>query len=246
MVPLDIFNKTIPTDGISYDMYLLILSNLCFLLPVYSGYKKGHKKESLLLLTSALFSILYHSCDCMVKLSTPIKSKREYVCWNVSYGFFQFLDFFYARICISILCMKLCKIPFNHKEWLYHIYYGTVLILTLYDRFSEWGTGFLVVNDLLLPGICTIRSVYSWLCGKDLIIYILHPDVSKLNFIMSCSFFTIGIISLEISTDKTYNITHSLWHIAMSISSYFVLRNQIAEYHFIGRDTEDQNYSSFS
>ena len=223
-----------------------IWSNVFFLVPVCIGIKNQHYKSSLFLFMSMIFSFIYHTCDnnlrehnqglFEVMAAGPSSTegggkgkKKVWVCWGIRYNSFQLLDFFYARLCISMICMKICVIPKEHKENIFHVYYSLILIITVLNRHNMLFTGSIVSFDLLVPTISTLRSLYYWCFSpqaRDAVgLNLKRPytlAINKYRFIGCCMFFVAGLVCFEESTSN-YAVMHSFWHIFMSVSCAIAL-----------------------
>lgn len=209
-----------------------ICSNMFFLVPVWVGVKNKHYKSSIFLFITMIFSSIYHTCDNILREQhnniNNFGGKKTWVCWGISYNSLQFLDFFYARLCISMICMKICNIPKEHKENIFHVYYSLILIITVLNRHNMIYTGSIVSFDLLVPVVSTLRTLYYWCnsSSNDADSELKRPytlSISRDRFIGCCIFFIAGIVCFEESTPTNYTVMHSLWHVFMSISCAIVL-----------------------
>lgn len=240
-------------DGIEKKQELFpIWSNLFFLIPVCIGIRNRHYKSAVFLFMTMAFSSIYHSCDNMIReqnnnVVTAIdfwllgtignREKKVWVCWDISYNSLQFLDFFYARLCIAMICMKICVIPKEHKENIFHVYYSLIIIITVLNRHNIMYTGSIVSFDLMVPTISTIRSLYYWCfswsaSGEEDTQEFKRPytlAINRYRFLGCCLFFVAGIVCFEESTQSNYSIMHSLWHMFMSLSCAIALSQRPAQ-----------------
>lgn len=216
---------------------ILVVSNIAFIIPICIGFKNKHYLESTFLFVSMIFSILYHNCDniyhdkqqketnpSVIDVIESIKHIRQ--CWDIKYNLLQFLDFYYARLCISLLSMKICIIPEYHKMAFYHYFYFTILLITLYNRYSLTLGSILVLNDICLPIICTFRTIISHFTEYRFVNYTLQQYISLYNYVLIVISFIVGVMFVVLSTDDTYIVYHSFWHVMMAISTFYILKNK--------------------
>lgn len=249
MVAIGIVDRVIKSlaMGILQVQEYPIWSNMFLLFPVWVGVKNKHYKSAIFLFITMIFSTVYHTCDNTLREQHKNGSgmsgatqylwllgktqKKVWVCWGISYNSLQFLDFFYARLCISMICMKICVIPREHKENIFHVYYSLILITMVLNRHNVIYTGSVVSFDLLVPTISAARTLYYWCFSRNIDemgeserSYTLA--INRYRFCGCCTFFIAGIVCFEESAPSNYAEMHSLWHMFMSLSCGIALSQQ--------------------
>jgi len=180
----------------------LVLSNLCMLLAIHFAFTHKLFLECWILFQSMIVSMIYHALD---------NYKDDY---PKLFHSFQFVDFYCAILVMITLSAFTVKIDDKYRG-IPHTILGTFsLFMISYDLED-------IRVELIIAGGCFFMVFGILLCRKRC------PEFKKHNVIKGAIFAISGIgcfhITYYIDTIP-YWITHTLWHVFIMISAFYILR----------------------
>ena len=183
----------------------LVASNVVALGSVRWAYKKTHMLEAYVLLQSAVASIVYH-----LFTATGTPPSAPYTLMSALKRF----DFYCAilvLICLSVYAMALHK----HRA-VPVVALGSIMVFVLQLR--PFDTPF----EIGVSSVCVLMVAMSYIIRKKL------PQCRPKEVILSLTFIAAALFCFH-SEVGPYWIMHSLWHIFIYISTFFVLNIPVME-----------------
>jgi len=187
----------------AWTSFFLIISNVFVIFAVHFSYKKELYLESLILIQSAGISTYYHIIDTNPKYyNTAI--------WKS----LKFLDFYCALLVLIMLSIHSTKLSDKYKS-IPLIIMSTFIIFLL--NYTEWG----LTQELMVAVICFLMIIVVFFFRKKL------PRWSKKNLFVGFIFGSAGLYCFHYpsyNNGKHYWLYHSLWHILIMLSTYFIMK----------------------
>lgn len=183
----------------------LVASNVVALGSVRWAYKKKHMLEAYVLLQSAIASIVYH-----LFTATGAPPSAPYTLMSALKRF----DFYCAilvLICLSVYAMALHK----HRA-VPVVALGSLMVFVLQLR--PFDASF----EIGVSSVCVLMVITSYIVRKKL------PQCRPKEVILSLTFIAAALFCFH-SEVGPYWIMHSLWHIFIYISTFFVLNIPVME-----------------
>ena len=177
----------------------LVTSNVVALWSVRWAYKKKYILEAYILLQSAIASIVYHLMTATgVPPSSPITLMS-------ALKRFDFYCAILVLICLSVYAMTLRK----HRA-VPVVALGSIMVFCLQLR--PFDTQFQIV----VSSVCVLMVIMSYIIRKRM------PRCRPKDFILSAAFIAAALFCFH-SEVGPYWLMHSLWHIFIYMSTFFVL-----------------------
>jgi hypothetical protein len=183
----------------------LVASNVVALWSVRWAYKKTHMLEAYVLLQSALASIVYH-----LFTATGAPPTAPYTLMSALKRF----DFYCAilvLICLSVYAMALRR----HRA-VPVVALGSVMVFVLQLR------PFDAPFEIGVSSVCVLMVGLSYIIRKRL------PRCRPKEVLLSLTFIAAALFCFH-SEVGPYWVMHSLWHIFIYISTFFVLNIPVME-----------------
>jgi hypothetical protein len=183
----------------------LVASNVVALGSVRWAYKKTHMLEAYVLLQSAVASIVYH-----LFTATGAPPSAPYTLMSALKRF----DFYCAilvLICLSVYAMALHK----HRA-VPVVALGSIMVFVLQLR--PFDTPF----EIGVSSVCVLMVAMSYIIRKKL------PQCRPKEVMLSLTFIAAALFCFH-SEIGPYWIMHSLWHIFIYVSTFFVLNIPVME-----------------
>ncbi|XP_044017374.1 transmembrane protein 8B-like, partial [Aphidius gifuensis] len=187
----------------------LIISNIFFIPSILLSIKRKLYTESLVYISTMIFSSIYHACD---------ESTIKYCI--TKYQVLQYSDFFSSILAFWVTLVSMAKI--------------SIQLTSLLNMFGVFIIGFLVeynrtdLYSILIPlGIAILIPILSYIYKyyyekKTKLLF--QKQMSFIKLIIGLSLVIIGLILFTfVETQDNYQYIHSLWHIIISLSLIFLL-----------------------
>jgi len=157
--------------------------------------------------------------------SVPLPEKLEHLRY-----YFTFLDFYHESLALISVCVSVVPISRYNQFLLFLLYYFIFLFLCIYSSvFVSLDEGFemgiyvgtkvaiIVILFVLLLIYILAYYIYLIITGKRILI-------SYLPFYMSIICSVVSLVFFYFAYFIYYWIFHSLWHIGIMLTTYFVLQ----------------------
>lgn len=184
----------------------LILSNIFILIGVRWAFKKKFYIESYILFQSGLVSAIYHS----------------YSLFGNSRNLFsglKFMDFYCAVlviVCLSVYAMNLENI---NLKTIPILFLSSVIMFGLLIRPFDY------IFEIGISCACVLMVIISYIVRKK------FPRCKKVDCCLGLTFISAGLFCFHFGNDiGPYWLMHSLWHILIMSSTYFILKVPIENY----------------
>ena len=183
--------------GIWPDLFV-VASNVVAFWSVRWAYKKSHILEAYVLLQSAIASIIYHIIDIT---GLPRGSGRWF--WG-----FKHFDF-YAAVLVLITLSAFTMVLHKHRAVpVVALGSGMVMALQVRSFDTEFKIG--------ISAVCVLMVIMSYIVRKK------TPRCRLKEVILSLVFVAAALFCFH-SSIGPYWLMHSLWHIFIYMSTFFVL-----------------------
>ncbi|XP_046908589.2 post-GPI attachment to proteins factor 6-like isoform X1 [Dermatophagoides farinae] len=201
--------KSSKTEFVSImDGLLLVFSNLSLLPAIYIAIKGQFYAESIIYCLTMIFSALYHLCDC-----------HGFHYCIFPYDMLQFGDFFTATLTLWCTAIIISNVPY---QWIssFHLVGATIFGTLLHF----WMTG---TWSFVVPAISTLLLIGSYWGYRYYRERTLPELIYSNNFYVAIGLMVLGSILFASQTifyfRRLYGISHSLWHISMSLAIALLL-----------------------
>jgi hypothetical protein len=213
---------------------LLCLSNFTMLPAVYVAWKYHTYGEMGVYLCNMIVSAFYHVCD------------SQYYCFDVQPFTLRFVDFFFSYFSILVSLVYLGKLRSLQSKLLVYVLLVLFLITTgLESSFSQFSTKYLVSSrqpPLLVAGVILVRYFSVIVaCNSRHQLCLLNCTTIKTFFCESRNFdwkwgfsavgcFGTALLCNLLSTNSSYWLTHSCWHIFVMLTAACVIKTLPSRY----------------
>jgi hypothetical protein len=213
---------------------MLCLSNFTMLPAVYFAYKYHTYGEMTVYLCNMVVSALYHVCD------------SQYYCFDVHPFTLLFVDFFFSFFSILVSIVYLGKLRNQQSKMLVYVLLVFFLMTTgLESHYSQFSTKYLVSSrqpPLLVAGVILARYftiIVTYNSQHHLCL--LNCTTIKSFFCDSRNFtwkwglgaigcFVTALLCNLLSTNNSYWLTHSCWHIFVMLTAACVIKTLPLKY----------------
>ena len=179
---------------------LLVLSNVFILASVRLSYLRKLYMETYILFQSGVVSGIYH-------LFISINYEKENP--DAFYAM-RILDFYSATLVLIMLSVYVMRLKYEYKPIPVLILSSITIFLLHYHK---WGW----ISETIISSICLITIVISFIVRRQI------PQWHPKNLLISLIFISAGLLCFHYTSEK-YWLYHSLWHIFIMTSTYFVLK----------------------
>ena len=184
----------------------LIISNIFILISVRWAYKKKFYTETYILFQSGLVSAIYHSYSLF---STS----------QILFNSLKFMDFYCAVLVLVALSVYAMDLDNKSLKPTPILFFSSIIIFALnlipFDYYFE----------IAISSLCLIMVIISYIVRKRL------PRCKKLDCFLSLCFISAGLFCFHYGNDVgPYWIMHSLWHVLIMSSTYFILKVPVNSY----------------
>ncbi|CAG5117435.1 unnamed protein product [Candidula unifasciata] len=189
-------------------VYLLTLSNLCFIPGIVLAIRRRFYVEALVYSYNMFFSTFYHACD----------SSEIYQLCILPYNALSFADFFASLLSFWVTLMVMARISQGLRSFLHML---SALFISLGEVYNRHG-----LMEQLMPiaaGVFILLVSWALESYKRRTVF---PSKQRLLWYILPGLVLAGaglIVSLAFQTDSNYKYTHSTWHVLVSFSIAFLL-----------------------
>lgn len=185
--------------------FLLVISNIAILLPIYSTIKRNLLPEFIILSIMAIMSAIYHFCQV------------EFYCF-FDFNILQSLDHTFVFNVIIWFIFWFIDINLNWLIIIFFIFQPITLLIFLNHLNERWSTLYIIIIILYLV------SIFLFILKNKIIL----KNIPYL--FISVIFFIIGLVLHLIAGDPSlytnYAWLHFIWHIFAMISIYFLIESK--------------------
>jgi len=184
--------------------FFLIFSNLSMLLAINYSCKHKLFLEAWIFFQSMAVSMTYHGLD------TTYYIKNHNHLWLA----FKFIDFYCAILVMITLSVYTAKVADKYKG-IPHIILGTFSVFWL--SYGEWD----VYKEIIIASVCFTMVFGIFLFRRKC------PHFKKKNLIKGAIFAISGFGCFHIKyyqEELPYWISHTLWHIFIMLSAFYLMR----------------------